>query len=209
MQRLFLVILILALGVTAADARRRKHRYHVYQPYMYVVPREAAAVPRAGQSFEVRRRPERTTVPPFDEPRPLRYRNAADLVPSDWQLQPADPNLKGQRFLSPDGTGSFTAYTVPADQNSIAAHLKKLAFGDGEEITHIRGERTWIAVSGFKGDRIFYRKAVLACAGERWHNVAFEYPASAKRTMAEFVNRASEVAQLSQNHDCDTPVSNR
>jgi hypothetical protein len=208
MQRLFLVILILALGVTAADARRRKHRLHVHQSYMYVVPRDAVVVPRARQSLESRQR-SGMPVPPFDEPRPLRYRSAADLVPPDWQLQPTDPDSKGQRFVSPDGTGSFTAYTVPADQDAITAYMKNLAFADGEEVTNIRGERTWIAVSGFKADRIFYRKAVLACAGQRWHNVAFEYPAADKRKMAEFVNRASEVAQLSQNHDCDMPVSRR
>jgi hypothetical protein len=208
MLRLFLVILILALGITSADARRRKHRLHVYQSHMYVVPRDAVVEPRARQSLESRQR-SGPTVPPFDEPRPLRYRSAADLVPPDWQLQPTDQDSKGKRFVSPDGTGSFTAYTVPADQDAITAYMKKLAFAEGEEVTNIRGERSWIAVSGFKGDQIFYRKAVLACAGKRWHNVAFEYPAADKRKMAEFVNRASEVAQLSQNHDCDTPVSSR
>src|ERR671915_13085 len=104
MQRLFLVILILALGVTAADARRRKHRLHVQQSYMYVVPQDTVVVPRARQSWESRRR-SGMPVPPFDEPRPLRYRSAADLVPPDWQLQPTEPDSKGQRFVSPDGTG--------------------------------------------------------------------------------------------------------
>jgi hypothetical protein len=209
MQRLFLIILILAFGVTSADARRRKHRQQGYYPYMYMVPRGAPVMPRGGQSYESRERPG-AIVPPFDEPRrPLRYSNPADLVPPDWQLQAADPNWKGQRFLSPDGTGWFAVYAAAAEQNAIAAHMKKVAFVDGEQITYIGGERSWIAVSGFKGDRIFYRKAVLACAGERWHHVDFEYPASAKRKMDEFIKRASEVVHLSQNHGCDTPVSNQ
>jgi len=80
---------------------------------------------------------------------------------------------------------------------------------EGEEVTYLRGERSWIAVSGFKGDRIFYRKAVLACAGDRWHQVAFEYPASAKRSMEDFVNRAAEGLDETRDRGCDTPVSAR
>jgi hypothetical protein len=211
MQRLFLIILILAFGVTSADARRRKLRIQGYFSYMYIVPRAAPVMPRAGQSYVLRQRQRPgTTVPPFDEPdRPLKYSSPADLVPSDWQLQSADPNWKGQRFLSPDGRGWFTLYATAAEQNAIAAHMKEVAFVDGEEITYIGGERSWIAVSGFKGDRIFYRKAVLACAGERWHHVAFEYPAAGKRKMDEFIKRASEMVHLTQNQGCETPVSNR
>jgi hypothetical protein len=40
-------------------------------------------------------------------------------------------------------------------------------------------------------NRIFYRKTMLACEGRKWHNLAFEYPASDKRAMDEFVTRAS------------------
>ena len=209
MQRLFLIVLILAFGATSADARRRKHRQQGYYPYLYIVPRAAPVMPRGGQSGEFRQR-RGATVSPFDEPRrAVRYSSPADLVPPDWQLQPADSNRNGQRFLSPDGTGWFAVYESAAEKNAIPSQMKKVAFVDGEEITYIGGERSWIAVSGFKGDRIFYRKAVLACAGERWHHVEFEYPASAKRKMDEFITRASEAMHLTQNEGCDTPVSNQ
>jgi hypothetical protein len=49
----------------------------------------------------------------------------------------------------------------PVTQESSAEHMKAVAFGGGEQITHLRGERSWIEVSGFKGDRIFYRNARL------------------------------------------------
>jgi hypothetical protein len=38
--------------------------------------------------------------------------------------------------------------------------MKNVAFADGEELTQVRGERNWIAVSGFHRDRIFYREAL-------------------------------------------------
>jgi hypothetical protein len=85
--------------------------------------------------------------------------------------------------------------------------LKATAFVDGEELTYLRGERTWIAVSGLKGDHIFYRAAVLACAGDRWHQVAFEYPAAAKADMRSFVERAAAAVRNSENRACDVPVT--
>ena len=47
-------------------------------------------------------------------------------------------------------------------------------------------------VSGYTAEnRIFYRKTMLACWGRKWHNLAFEYSASDKSAMDEFVTRAS------------------
>ena len=45
------------------------------------------------------------------------------------------------------------------------------------------------------GDRIFYRKAMLACGGQVWHHLAFEYPAIQKRAFDLFVTRASYALQ--------------
>jgi hypothetical protein len=112
-----------------------------------------------------------------------------------------------QREHPPEGLASFDFYTTAADNQPITEHMKSFAFGDGDEITSLAGERTWIAASGFKGDRLFYRKAALACGGDRWHHIAFEYPANAKRSMQDFVRRAVEMLDSSQNAGCDTPLS--
>jgi hypothetical protein len=207
MHRVLLVALILAYGVTSADARSRRHRHKLPQPYVYVVPPDAPAMARSGRHDLPRM--QSGTAPLREEPPRRGYYSPAGLVPPDWKAEAADPIWKGQRFLSPDGAASFAMYTTPTAQQPIAAHMKSIAFADGEEITYLSGERTWIAVGGFKGDRIFYRQAVLACAGDRWHHIAFEYPATAKRSMEEFVKRAAEVVRASDNYGCDTPVSSR
>ena len=62
----------------------------------------------------------------------------------------------------------------------ITSHMQSVAFAEGGTVTYLRGERDWIVVSGTKGDRIFYRKAVIACGGKVWHHVAFEYPVALK-----------------------------
>jgi hypothetical protein len=89
------------------------------------------------------------------------------VIPPDWKKQPLD---NGGRFLSPDGSASFAFYTTAGHDEPITEHMKSFAFGDGEEITSLAGERTWITASGFKGDRLFYRQAALACGGDRWHH---------------------------------------
>src|SRR6188472_359744 len=70
------------------------------------------------------------------------------LVPPGWQRQTADPNWPVERYLSPDGTGSFSAYITPVAQEPIAQHMKTVAFVDGEQITRLRGKKSWFEVSG-------------------------------------------------------------
>jgi serine/threonine-protein kinase len=62
-------------------------------------------------------------------------------------------------------------------------------------------------VSATKGDRIVYRKAVLACAGKSWHHVAFEYPQGQKRDMDAFITRAADALDHTENDGCDSVVS--
>ena len=66
--------------------------------------------------------------------------------------------------MSPDGMGSFCAYITPVAQEPIAQHMKNVAFADGEQITHLRGERTWIEVSGSPGLRAIAFSIVSLCS---------------------------------------------
>jgi hypothetical protein len=168
MRRALLFVLILTLTLAPADARHRyrwgflgflsmphAHRHgHHHHHYAKRDTRSAVRTDRARGHTST----------------------ATELVPPDWQLQPADPNLKGQRFVSPDGEGSLALYATPVEKEPIAKHMNAIAFVDGEQITHLHGEENWIEVSGTKADHSFYRKAVLACDGQVWHEVSFEYP---------------------------------
>ncbi len=191
MRAALLILLVLTCAAGSADARRHRHHWRVYDA---VTPDE----------------PARREIQPAPSGSSAQPQGGARLVPADWSEEPADPNVNGQRFVSPDGNASFIAYTLPVGEEGVAAHMKAVAFGDGEEVTYLRGERTWIAVSGFKQNRIFFRTAVLACAGDRWHHIAFEYPASAKAKMRDFVERAATAVRSSENKSCDMPaISNQ
>ena len=192
MRGTLLILLMLACVAGSADARRHRHHLRYYDA---ITPAET------GRQAEPAPAPDASPEP--------RAQSRSRLVPTDWREEPADPQLKGQHFVSPDGNASFIAYTAPTGDEGIAGHMKAVAFGDGEQVTYLRGERTWIAVSGFKQGRIFYRAAVLACGGDRWHHIAFEYPASAKAEMRGFVERASTTVRNSENSWCDVPVGNQ
>jgi hypothetical protein len=84
--------------------------------------------------------------------------------------------------------------------------MRSIIFAKDETITYLRGERTWVAVSGFKNSRIFYRKAVLACAGKAWHHIAFEYPAELKSKMNGLVTSAAQALENTR-ADCEQAVS--
>jgi serine/threonine-protein kinase len=168
MRSAVLIVLILALTATSADARRRHHRGHYlrYAPVMMVpAPEDIAREPRGRAE-------------------------ASQFVPRDWQLQPADPNWQGRRYVAPEGNAWVALYSANA-ANDASARFKAVAFADGEEVTYLRGERDRLTVSGRKGDRIFYRKVMLACSGTQWRHVALEYPAQDKGRFDRLVESIS------------------
>ena len=170
MYRIALAALIIAATAGTADARRRHHRHFYYQqaPVMLMAPGAAEAM-RSGRG---------------------RIDSPAQLVPRDWQLMPPDPNWQGRRYLSPGGDAWLAFYATNAG-NDATARFKAVAFADGEDVTYLRGERDRLTVSGLRGDRIFYRKVMLACGGTVWRHAAIEYPAAAKVTFDRFVEGLS------------------
>jgi hypothetical protein len=112
------------------------------------------------------------------------------VIPPDWHAVPPPQGSNARGFVSPDGNSKIVLYAKPATR-PVAAQLERLRRVRGGDITYEREGRTWIVVSGFFGNRIFYRKAMLACGGTAWHYLEFEYPAAQKRAFDSFVTRSS------------------
>jgi hypothetical protein len=184
-RTLLLIGLILAVTATTADARRRHHRH--YRMHEAPVMMMAPDVEAPGMSRDERR---------------ARGRGESSFIPADWKLQPEDPNFAGRRYLAPDGSAWLALYSAPADKDKPADHLKAVAFADGEEVTYLRGARDWLAVSGLKGDRVYYRKATLACGGTTWRHIAFEYPAQQKPVLDRMVERAAQMFDRLAEESC-------
>jgi serine/threonine-protein kinase len=127
----------------------------------------------------------------------------ASVLPPDWILQPTDPNGHRKDLTSPDGRASLTVLEERADTNMVP-YMRSVAERDGERVTYQRRGRGWIVSSGFKGDRIFYRKAMLACGDTVWHQIAFEYPAAEKRAYDRFVTRTEKALAAHRQDRCPT-----
>lgn len=111
------------------------------------------------------------------------------IIPHDWSLLP--PKSNEWRAVSPRKDAWLSLYATPLE-GPVSSHLRKWGVGEGDRVTYQRQGDRWSVVSGYAANnRIFYRKTILACGGRKWHNLAFEYPASDKPAMDEFVTRAS------------------
>ncbi|MFL5102853.1 MAG: hypothetical protein ACJ8E5_19835 [Xanthobacteraceae bacterium] len=205
MRRIVLAVMILALMMASADARRRGHRHHHHGSYDYGVQPDGSPTMMPGMS---ERDPPRSRSRGSSSRSRNSYGDPAAAMPPGWQLQPPEPNWSGKRFVSPDGAAWFALYATPVEHEPIAAHMKAVAFADGEEIIDLAGRPGWLAVTGSKGDRLFYRKAVLGCGGKIWRHIAFEFPADAKRRMEPFIARAAGTLDGDEGHGCDA-ISSR
>jgi hypothetical protein len=112
-----------------------------------------------------------------------------DVVPRGW-VEDRTAEYGTVRYVSPDGQ-SFMAARAAASTDRLDDDMDAIAFRDGERITYQRRGGSWLAVSGFKGNRIFYRKSHLACRGQVWHHVELEYPAAQKRRLDSTVTKVA------------------
>jgi hypothetical protein len=112
------------------------------------------------------------------------------IVPPDWTVvPPAKSNTWWAVSPSRDAWLSLYAYPV---KGPVGTHLHRWGVNAGDRVTYQQRGQQWRVVSGYTPDsRIFYRETMLACTGRKWHNLEFEYPASDKPRMDEFVARAS------------------
>jgi hypothetical protein len=193
MRAILLIALILVFSASEAAARHRHHSYYRHWSYG---PRVLQAPPND---------------PYARSSRAYARTQLGEFPPSNWQLQPADPNWRGKRYVSPQGDAWLAFYSSPTEGQPVSAHLKEVAFADGEEIVALQASRLQLVVNGVKGDRAFYRQARIACGGEQWHHVALEFPFTTDvqiaRTYERLVAQAARALELSDNDGCAPPVA--
>ena len=110
------------------------------------------------------------------------------LVPDGWRETTISGSEGGAReFVSPDGEARLRLGHRMAQRGNQADDLDRLMYRDGETITYQRRGSSWLAVSGYRGGEIFYRKSNLACRGTRWHTIELQYPREAKQRLDHIV----------------------
>jgi hypothetical protein len=117
------------------------------------------------------------------------------IVPNSWTLLPRAPDTLGRRFISPSGDAWLWYFAVPVRAQGGPPIAR------GQATYEARGS-DWIVSSGYRGDRIFYRRAMLACNNTKWRQIEFEYPASEKRLFDSFVTRTSYALRVYKELGC-------
>ena len=99
----------------------------------------------------------------------------------------APENGDGRRFHSEDAT--LEVYAWENVDNETATSLKnRLVGSEGyTEVTYSPTGRSWLVLSGYRGDNIFYEKYFFR--GGEVHGFGMEFPASAKPHYAPIVER--------------------
>jgi hypothetical protein len=110
------------------------------------------------------------------------------LVPDGWREVTPKRSEGGERvFVSPDGEARLRLGHVVAGRRNGSSDVDRLLHRPGETITYQRRGGTWLAISGYRGGEIFYRKSNLACRGTRWHTIELQYPREAKERLDSIV----------------------
>jgi hypothetical protein len=122
----------------------------------------------------------------YSEPR---FGTAAH-VPAGWRSEPirGQAGVSGHYFYSPDGATWIAVFGRPVPPGTNARGAVTAA---DERVTYRADGASWFVRSGFREDRIFYRKALLSCGGRVAHLLAFEYPAAEKREHDRLVTALS------------------
>src|SRR5262245_35933650 len=109
-------------------------------------------------------------------------------VPATWKAGEPPANDDGLEFTSPDGQASIiVSGMLNIDDTVDEAFASREEPLEGETITYKHRDKHSIVISGTRGDRIFYRKSILACRNEVWDSLSIEYPASQKQAFDAIV----------------------
>lgn len=101
-------------------------------------------------------------------------------VPTGWKMQPEPENNDGRIFVSPDGRARLTISGIFATESPEAERAEKAAPLAGETLTYKAAKGNWIVLSGQRGGKVFYRKALLSCSNTVWNDLDIEYPVEDK-----------------------------
>ena len=116
-------------------------------------------------------------------------RQLPSLVPEGWELASTNAEARSRQFISPQRDSTLTTHQTAVTRGDLRGDIDRIAFHDGEQITYLKRAPTWVAVSGYRDGKIFYRKSNLACGGRRWNQVELIYPKERKRSMDGIVTR--------------------
>ncbi|MCI4677638.1 hypothetical protein K9U39_03065 [Rhodoblastus acidophilus] len=131
-----------------------------------------------------------------------RFGATADY-PADWKVEPAPENNDGRAFTSSDGRARLTISGIFALEGREEEFAEKARPLEGETVTYTARKGDWIVVSGLRGGKIFYRKAILSCGNKVWNDLDIEYPKAEKAKYDAVVAHLADSLRPGSGYDTD------
>jgi hypothetical protein len=98
------------------------------------------------------------------------------------------------RFVSDDGLAWFTLTRAPGDgrpPRDLAEEATRRLAGERASVTYRRTTEDWFVLSGYRGERIYYLKSVLAEDGAAVDTFLIEFPREQRPFYYDIVERMS------------------
>ncbi len=107
------------------------------------------------------------------------------LEPSGFDMLDADEGEgQGVQLISRDGEARIWAWGALNSKNLSLKEYKHLIRDKAKRIgtvTYQPNGDNWFALSGYKGDLIFYRKVIMSCHGYVINSLHIEFPKNRRR----------------------------
>ena len=106
-----------------------------------------------------------------------------------FALETGEANDNVRTFHSRDGAASLRVFAVENVVGITLAHYRRSLIEEryaGVSFDHTRQRKFWFALSGTRGDKVFYERVTFACDGKSIHGWQMIYPLS-ERTLYDFV----------------------
>lgn len=136
-----------------------------------------------------------------------RFGAAADVPAKRFIALPDPENADGQTWLSVDDGGMITLYggfiVVAPDFAGYRSWREESERADGTRITYRAGGTAWFVISGLKDARIVYERVEIACKGEGFVAIRFDYPAGAAKRWKTLVEHGARSLEALAAEACD------
>lgn len=128
-----------------------------------------------------------------------RFGTAIEYPANLFRMLPPPENDDGRKFVARHGEAEFAVFGSHNIFEKTIAELMDddVAAATDDRVTYRRKGEDWYVLSGYRGDRVFYRKVILSEGGGVIHTFEITYPKAAKAIFDAITARMAKSLQAS------------
>ncbi len=136
-----------------------------------------------------------------------RFGASAEIPARGFAALPDPENADGRTWRSLDDGGTIALYggfiVVAPDFAVLRTWREETERAGGTRITYRAGGRSWFVLSGLNGGMVVYERVEVACGGDAYVAIRFDYPAATAKRWDRIVKRSAASLEAATAADCD------